>query len=143
MFKNSLLLLILLSPLFSSDLKIRTQEFPASEMKAQNITIAEMSAKALSKDLPHKVDKYTTLQNITNEEATIIYTFYINSGSKSDQTIQREDKSRMKKAITTGVCQASKQLIKAKIEFTYIYISEKSQNQLFKFHISQKDCIGI
>jgi len=141
--KFALLLLALSVSLLAQDLKIRSDNFPASEMKAQNVTVAEMSAAALSKDLPHKIDNYTTLQTVTNEEATMIYTFLINSGSKSDETIKNEDKSRMKKAITTGVCQSARQLLKAQISIVYIYSSAKTKAELFRFKISQKDCVGI
>ncbi len=141
--KFALLLLALSISLFAQDLKIRTDTFPASEMKAQNVTVAEMSAEALSKDLPHKIDKYTTLQTITNKEANLIYTFFINNSSKSDEAIKKEDKSRMEKAITVGVCQSAKRLLEAKINITYIYSSAKTKAELFRFNISQKDCVGI
>ena len=141
--KFTLLLLALSISIFAQDLKIRTDTFPDSEMKAQNVTVAEMSAEALSKDLPHKIDKYTTLQTITNKEANLIYTFFINNSSKSDEAIKKEDKSRMKKAITIGVCQSAKRLLEAKIDITYIYSSARTKAELFRFNISQKDCVGI
>ncbi len=141
--KFTLLLLALSVSIFAQDLKIRTDTFPDSEMKAQNITIAEMSAEALSKDLPHKIDKYTTLQTITNKEANLIYTFFINNSSKSDEAIKKEDKLRMEKAITIGVCQSAKRLLEAKIDITYIYSSARTKAELFRFNISQKDCVGI
>ena len=141
--KFTLLLLALSVSIFAQDLKIRTDTFPDSEMKAQNITIAEMSAEALSKDLPHKIDKYTTLQTITNKEANLIYTFFINNSSKSDEAIKKEDKLRMEKAITIGVCQSAKRLLEAKINITYIYSSARTKAELFRFNISQKDCVGI
>jgi len=141
--KFTLLFLALALSLFSKDLKIRNDTFPATEMKAQNITVAKMSAEALSKDLPHTIDKYTTLQTVTSQGPTMIYTFIINSGSKSDEAIKNEDKSRMKKAITTGVCQSAKLLLAAQIDITYIYSSAKTKAELFRFNISQKDCVGI
>jgi len=141
--KFTLLLLALSISIFAQDLKIRTDTFPDSEMKAQNVTVAEMSAEALSKDLPHKIDKYTTLQTITNKEANLIYTFFINNSSKSDEAIKKEDKSRMEKAITIGVCQSAKRLLEAKIDITYIYSSARTKAELFRFNISQKDCVGI
>ena len=141
--KFTLLFLALYVSLFAQDLKIRNDTFPATEMKAQNITIAKMSAEALSKDLPHTIDKYTTLQSVTSQGPTIIYTFLINSASKSDEAIKNEDKTRMKKAITTGVCQSAKRLLNAQINITYIYLSTRTEAELFRFDISQKDCVGI
>jgi len=141
--KFTLLLLTLSISLFAQDLKIRNDTFPATQMKTQNVTVAKMSAAALSKDLPQTIDKYTTLQSVTSQGPTMIYTFLINSGSKSDEAIKNEDKSRMKKAITTGVCQSARQLLKAQIDITYIYLSTKTKAELFSFNISQKDCVGI
>ncbi len=142
--KLLLLALITLSTLsFAQELKTKTGIFPEKEMLAQNITIAKMSAEALSKDLPHEIDKYTTLVSVKNQEATLIYSFEINSGSKSDDAIRKEDRSRMQKAITTGVCQSASKLLEAKINISYIYLSAKTKAELFSFDISQKDCIGI
>ena len=141
--KFTLLFLALSISLFAQDLKVRNETFPASQMQAQNVTVAKMSAEALSKDLPHTIDKYTTLQTVTSQGPTMIYTFIINSGSKSDEAIQNEDKTRMKKAITTGVCQSAKLLLAAQIDITYIYLSAETKAELFRFEISQKDCVGI
>ena len=141
--KIALLLLALSISLFSSDIKTKTGEFPAKEMKKQNQEIARLTAKSISKDLPTVIDKYTTLTKVINEETTLIWTFEINTGAKSDETVRAEDHSRMKKAITEGICQSSNKFLTAGINTSYIYISAKSKAKLFRFDISQKDCVGI
>ena len=134
-------LLILLSQLtLAQDLKIRTDEFPAKEMKTQNKEIAKLVSAEISKTLPQKVDKYTTLTKVTSKGTTLLYTFEINTGSKSDEAVKKEDRSRMKKAITEGVCQSSHKFLAAGINTSYIYISAISKAHLFQFDIKQENC---
>ncbi len=141
--KIILLLLALSISLLSSEIKTKTGDFPAKEMKKQNIEVAKLTAAALSKDLPHTIDKYTTLTKIINEKSTLIWTFEINTGAKSDDSIRNEDHSRMKKAVTEGICQSSSKFLTAGVNTTYIYISAKTKAELFRFEVSQKDCLGI
>jgi len=49
----------------------------------------------------------------------------------------------MKKAVTTGVCQSSRKFLAAGINTSYSYISAKSKAELFRFDITQADCIGL
>jgi len=145
--KNIILLTTLLTLLiqfsFAEDLKIRTQEFPKKEMKKQKNEVAKLMAKGLRKNLPQKVDNYTTLTNVTSKDSTLIYTFEINTSAKKDETIIKEDHSRMKRAVTKGVCQSSSKLLEASINTTYIYISAKTKRHLFQFDITQDKCIGL
>ena len=141
--KTILLLLVLSLSLLSSEIKTKTGDFPAKEMKKQNIEVAKLTAAALSKDLPHTIDKYTTLIKIISEGTTLIWTFEINTGAKSDESIKNEDHSQMQKAVTKGICQSSSKFLVAGINTSYIYISAKTKANLFRFDISQKDCTGI
>ncbi len=135
-------LLILLSQLsLAQDLKIRTDEFPAKEMKTQNKEIAKLVSAEISETLPQKVDKYTTLIKVTSINTTLLYTFEINTGSKSDEAVKNEDRSRMKKAITEGICQSSSKFLAAGINTSYIYISAISKAHLFQFDIKQENCL--
>ncbi len=141
--KTILLLLVLSLSLLSSEIKTKTGDFPAKEMKKQNIEVAKLTAAALSKDLPHTIDKYTTLIKIISEGTTLVWTFEINTGAKSDESIKNEDHSQMQKAVTKGICQSSSKFLIAGINTSYIYISAKTKANLFRFDISQKDCLGI
>ena len=126
---------------FAQDLKIKTDEFPAKEMKTQNKEIAKLVSAEISETLPQIVDKYTTLVKVTSINTTLLYTFEINTGSKSDEAVKNEDRSRMKKAITEGVCQSSSKFLQAGINTSYIYISAISKAHLFQFDIKQENCI--
>jgi hypothetical protein len=126
---------------FAEDLKTRTDEFPKKEMKSQNTTIAKMFAEEISKTLPQKIDKYTSLVSVANQKSNILYTFEINSGSKSDEAIRKEDRTRMHKAVQNGICKSSEKFLEAGINISYIYISAISKEHLFQFDIKQEDCI--
>ena len=141
--KTILAILLITTTLFSSEIKTRTGEFPAKEMQSQNREIVKMVVEEISSTLPQTIDKYTNLTAIKAKETTMVYYFEINTGFKSDETVKKEDKSRMKKAVTKGVCQSAKRFIDADISISYIYLSAKTKAELFKFDISHKDCIGI
>ena len=136
-------LLLLTISLYSQDMKIQNQEFPTSEMASQNKKIVKMVVKEISSTLPQTVDKYTKLVNIKAQDTTMLYYFEINTGSKSDKNIQKQDHKRMQNAVTRGLCQSSKRFLEAQINISYIYSSAKTKVELFRFDISQKDCIGI
>ena len=127
--------------IFAKDLQIRTDEFPEKEMKSQNKDIVKLVSKEISRALPQKIDKYTSLISVTGINTTLVYTFEINTGSKSDETVKNEDRSRMKKAVTKGICQSSRKFLEAGISTSYIYISAISKAHLFQFDVKQKDCI--
>jgi len=116
------------------------QEYPLDKFKEQNRQIIKMVVSEISKSLPQKVDKYTTMTNIRDENLTLIYTFEINASSKSDKTIIKEDKPRMQKAITKGVCQTSKRFLDADISLAYEYKSATTKKELFTFLITKEKC---
>jgi|FLOH01.1.fsa_nt_gi hypothetical protein len=137
------ILIIFNSSVSAQDLKTRTDEFPKKEMKSQNKIVAEMFVEEISKNLPQKIDKYTQFINITNKDTTLIYTFEINTGSKSDDAVRKEDRTRMHKAIQNGICKSSQKFLEAGINTSYVYISAISKAHLFQFDITQQDCIEL
>jgi hypothetical protein len=126
--------------LYAEDLNVKVDTFPTKEMHAQNKTIATLVAKEISQTLPQVVDKYTTLVEIHANDLILVYTFEINSDAKSDDAIKKEDKSRMKKAIFSGVCQSSSKFLAIGINTSYVYINAKTKAPLFQFDITQEDC---
>ncbi len=126
-------LFALSSILFSGELE--------EKIKLQNQEVVKLAAKELSNQLPKKIDNFTQLTNIQAKDETLLYTFEINATNKSDDMIIKEDKSRMKKAITTGVCNSSKKFLENGVDISYIYASAKSKKELFRFDVSQKDCV--
>lgn len=106
----------------------------------QNQNVIKMAASDMSKQLPQKVDDYTQLVKIEAKEQTLVYVFEINTGAKSDEAIIKEDKSRMKRAVTTGICNSSKRFLQSGIDISYVYTSAVSKKVLFQFDVDQKDC---
>ena len=113
----------------------------ADKIKVQNQEVVKLAAKELSSQLPQKIDNFTQLMNIEAKDETLIYTFEINATNKSDDMIIKEDRSRMKKAITEGICNSSKKFLENGIYISYTYTSAKSKKELFRFDVSQKDCV--
>ena len=140
--KKSLLALSIITTLSQSIFAegIKQQDLPVEEMQKQKREIVKLSSEEISKTLPQTVDKYTTLTKVEGKDTTITYTFEINTGAKSDEAVKKEDRTRMQKAVTTGICQSSKRFIDAQINISYIYISAKSKVELFRFDVTQVDC---
>ena len=122
---------------------VQQQELPTEQLKKQNKELVKLAATEINKTLPQTIDTYTTLTKVEGKETTILYTYEINTGSKSDETVQKEDKSRMKEAVTYGICKGSKRFLDAQINISYLYISAKSKVELFRFDVSQSDCIHV
>ena len=122
---------------------IQQQELSIAQLKKQNKQLVQLASTEINKTLPQTIDKYTTLVKVEGKETTILYTYEINTGSKSDETVQKEDRTRMKKAVTYGICKSSKRFLDAQINISYLYRSAKSKVELFRFDVSQSDCINI
>ena len=99
-----------------------------------------MVVEEISKNLPQKVDNYTNLIKIRDEELTLIYTFEINTGAKSDEAVIKEDKPRMKRMVSKGICQTSKRFLDAGVSLSYEYLSASTKKILFIFTMNQKLC---
>lgn len=135
-----ILLTLAMSSTLSAETKMQNRELPAEELKTQNKTVAKMASLEISKSLPQKIDKFTTLTSAQAKEATIIYTYELDIATKSDETIKKEDHTKMKEAITKGSCIGSKRFLDADIALRYIYISKKTKAELFQFNIDKKSC---
>ena len=136
MIKQIIIILSLLSissSLFADDM--------AKKIKSQNQEVVKLAAQELLSQLPQKIDKYTQLVNIKAKDQTLIYIYEIDTGSKSDDMVIKEDKSRMQKAVTLGICNSSKRFLQNGIDISYIYASAKSKKELFQFDVSGKDCV--
>ncbi len=131
------LLIILSSFLFNMTL---FADEISDKVYLQNQNVIKMAASNMSKQLPQKVDDYTQLVKIEAKEQTLVYIFEINTGAKSDEAIIKEDKSRMKRAVTTGICNSSKRFLQSGIDISYVYISGISKRLLFQFDVNKKDC---
>ncbi len=143
--KNILLFISLVASLYSFDMntKVSKDDTLSLKMQTQNKEIVTMVVKEISKNLPQTIDKYTKFVNIKGKNTTLYYFFEINSGSKSDESIIKQDKSRMQTYVTKGICKSSNRFLDAHINIVYVYSSAKTKRELFRFKVSQKDCIGI
>ena len=125
---------------FGEELQTQTREFPKQEMQKQNREIVKLSSEEISKTLPQKIDKYTTLTAVESKDTTLIYTFEINTGAKSDDAVRKEDRTRMQRAVTTGICQSASKFLEVQITISYVYVSAMSKAELFRFDVTQADC---
>ena len=139
-FLATLLFVFSAQNLFAENGPVKFQDVSQEKMKEQNLEITALAVKALSKNLPQKIDKYTTLESIKNHGTTLLYTFTINDANKSDAAIQKQDHSRMKKVVTEGLCKTSKRFLEAGIDISYVYLSAKSNKQLFRFDVTKEQC---
>lgn len=71
---------------------------------------------------------------------TLIYTFEINTGAKSDEAVRNEDAERMERHVRQGICKTSKNFLDSNINISYIYISAKTKAKLFQFDVAKSDC---
>ncbi len=141
MIKNLLLTILLTSTIFATNSNIQNKELSTKDMKKQAKYIVDLAAKELSKTLPQTIDKYTKLITIKADDITLVYIYEINTAPKSDSTVQKEDHSRMKEAVTIGVCRNSVRFLDAGVSIRYIYNSSNSKKELFQFNIKQENCV--
>ncbi|MCF6309601.1 MAG: hypothetical protein L3J19_03870 [Sulfurimonas sp.] len=143
MIKKLLIIFLFSLPVLASDIKMQNRELSKNDMKSQNRKIVELAAAEMSKSLPNVIDKYTKLVSVKADKTTLVYIYEINTTPKSDETVKKEDHSRMKEAITIGTCKNSKRFLEADISLRYIYKSANSKAELFQFNINQESCFKI
>jgi hypothetical protein len=142
--KKILLTLLLLTQFsLADDVAKRVEDLPQKEMISQNKLIINLFVEEISKTLPKEIDKYTQLSSVTSNDLTLLYTFDINAEAKSDETIQKEDRTRMKNSVTRGICQSSKRFLDAQINISYLYLSAKTKAELFRFDVTQEECTNL
>ena len=135
-----LAILLLTHSLHANGVIKEGQEYPVEKIREQNTKIIKMVVEEISKSLPQKIDRYTTMKKIHDENLTLIYTFEINTGAKSDEAVKKEDRPRMERAVTKGVCQSSKRFLDSGISLAYEYLSASTQKELFTFLMTQEIC---
>ena len=139
-FKILAVVIVLTEIVLAQTQQVQSKALNTIEMQRQNHRIVKMASRALSKNLPQSVDRYTALVKVDGVNSTLIYTYEINTGAKSDAAVIKEDKSRMKKAVVNGICQYNKRFLDAQIGITYIYRSVTTKRELFRFTVTQSEC---
>lgn len=135
--------LIALLPILGSASEAKSEGISPEAVKQQNINVIKMAAEEMSKSLPTVVDKKTKLVNIKADGTTLVYVFEIDTTPKSDETVKKEDHSRMQKAVTEGICRSSERFLKSDISIRYIYKNAHTKAELFKFDINKKSCPNL
>ena len=113
------------------------------QMKLQNKNVIKFVIEEYKRKLPQKVDNYTQFVDISSKDLTLIYTFEINTGAKSDETVIKEDKKRMGEMVKLGICKSSQRFLDSDINLSYVYNSQATKKELFKFNVTKKDCSNI
>lgn len=144
--KNILLSLLVLgsTSLFAEEpLKVdpSAQANADKQMKLQNKNVIKHVVAEYSNKLPQEVDKFTTLREISSDDLTLIYSFDIKTGDKSDEAVKKEDGPRMETYIKDGICKSSRRFLESDIIIKYDYYSVKSKKELFSFRVEAKDCL--
>ena len=114
-----------------------------AQLKIQNKEIIKLVVQEVSKKLPQTIDNYTTFISIKAQDLTLVSTYEINTGAKSDEAIRRDDKQRMGSFIVEGICNSSKRFLQSDINITYVYTSKNTQDELFRFEVTPKDLNGV
>ena len=112
----------------------------AEKIRIQNQNVVKAAAEARNKELPQKVDPYTTLIAIRPEGETLHYIFEIDAGPKSDEQIVKEGEARMRRNVTAGLCSTSQRFLKSGITILYDYRSAKTKKPLFRIAVDEKRC---
>ena len=134
---------LIFSTVFMLNSSLFAKESQAEKIAMQNREVVKMAAKEMSSKLPQKVDEYTKLISLKAEGESLIYTFEINTGAKSDQAVIEEDKGRMGKRVTRGICHSSKRFLDSGIQISYVYSSAASKKQLFRFDVTRQTCKDV
>jgi len=121
--------------------KIKQQEVDLATF--QNEEVLRFAVLELSKNVPKVIDKYTTLVDVTKKGLSLVYVYEINTGSKSDAAVRKEDHERMRRAVTQGTCKSSKRFLQSGIALSYLYNSAKSKEKLFQIDVRKKDCPSL
>ena len=143
MIKKLLMIFLLSLPILASDMKMQNRELSKNDMKTQNREIVKLAAAEMSKSLPNIIDKYTKLIAVKADKTTLVYIYEIDTTPKTDETVKKEDHSRMQEAVTRGTCRSSKRFLEADISLRYIYTSANTKTELFQFNINQESCFKI
>ena len=117
------------------------QQKADAQLKVQNKKIIKMVVDEISKKLPQTIDAYTKFVSIKDESLTLVSTYEILTGAKSDEAVRVEDKPRMEEFIVEGICKSSKRFLEADLNITYVYNNAVTKAELFKFEVQPSDCL--
>jgi hypothetical protein len=113
------------------------------KMREQNLNVVRKAVEGMRETLPQKVDAYTTLVGVDSNGTTLIYTFEVDAGPKSDETLRKEGRERMAPVIKRGICRSAKRFLQAGITLSYRYLNKTGKHEILRVNVSQKDCPNL
>jgi len=136
--------LFLLFALLTLSFPLFAESTQKDKIRTQNLEVVRMAAREISSKLPQKVDAYTQLVAIEPKGESLIYTFEIHAGAKSDATIIREAGERkMNERVLRGICISSRRFIESGIAISYLYRSAASKKMLFRYDADAAKCKDV
>jgi len=109
------------------------------KVRLQNQEVIRQAVASLSTSLPKRIDAYTQLIAITEENQTLAYTFTIES-LQSDTEIQKHAEQKVIPRIRQNICQSSRRFIESDIRILYRYQRPKNSKTLFTVTADRAIC---
>ncbi len=114
-------------------------DLSADKMREQNLNVVKKAVEGMRETLPQKVDDYTQLVAIDGNGTRLIYTFEVNTGAKSDETMRKEG-AKMAPRILEGICRSAERFMDADISLTYRYISSATRTEVLRVDADKSKC---
>ena len=113
------------------------------EFERMTVTLLKSSKISMPRQPETCERRCTKLIAVKADKTTLVYIYEIDTTPKTDETVKKEDHSRMQEAVTRGTCRSSKRFLEADISLRYIYTSANTKTELFQFNINQESCFKI
>jgi hypothetical protein len=117
-------------------------ELSIDKLKEQNLNIVHKAVEGIGEHLPQKVDAYTQIVAIDSNGTKLIYTFEVQSGPQSDDSMRKKGQ-KMAPRIEEGICLSSKRFLQADITIRYRYISSVTKNEVLTVDVDKNKCGGV
>jgi hypothetical protein len=114
-------------------------DLSVDKMREQNLNVVKKAVEGMRENLPQKVDSFTKLITVDSNGTQLIYTFEVNTGAKSDDTMRKEG-LKMAPRILKGICGSAKRFIEADISLSYRYISSATRTEVLRVDGDKSKC---
>jgi len=115
-------------------------DLKVDKMRIQNLNVVKKAVEGIRETLPQKVDAYTQMVGVDSNDMELIYTFEVDAGPKSDETLKKDGQTRMTPVIRKGICTDAKRFLQSDITITYLYLNKATQNEILKVTMDKKAC---
>ncbi len=114
-------------------------DLSVDKMREQNLNVVKKAVEGLRKTLPQEVDKYTRFTAIDSNGTRLIYTFEVDAGPKSNDTLRKEG-TKMAPRIFLGICTSAERFLQADIDITYRYINKTDKEEILLVEVDKSKC---